>query len=601
MPTTTGSRVAFLILGCAPPILASAQDTYYCIDYSGPTGATGSGEFFHLNNSGLVAADFNYLAYTFTPTTGWTPLPAAPSISTPADPYTPSPVAAGSPTVPNPYAVGINDSGTVVGGVYVAAWASTYWGYEEGFIYNSSTGYTIPPTWVVGADPSVFTANPGFVSYFDVEFEGVGNNGLIGGEAFDPNVSTDTAGIGFVYNPTASAIGIFPPGYTTIQPTLSDGSKPASGSGFSIVWDFNTQGWFVGGGLSSTQQREAIVYKPASAGSAGLQAYLLSLPDAVIMARAINDEDPDSANNCPTATDTCFRTAGWTAPWIAGTTPTWSWSGNYVGYYADFDPANGEFQEPQQVNCSQQIPNAVNWQFTGINNSNVISGTWFDSGGVDHPLLAYPNLGTPSSITPAGAFVFSFTVQSAVTTYFIDPPIAVGYHYAIGKGNPSFSSVTLPILGQGSNKYTLLTHDHEFTVSAGQKFDFTKEGFESGVESFRVLAIDPANALNPSNTTAFVTGVTFTGTGEFTGTMAPLTASKEISELERAANRDGNVLEEAIKAVAKDEAAGNTAATCNALGKFVADVATYSFRLGPHRVDDLTAQALAIENAVGCP
>lgn len=47
----------------------------------------------------------------------------------------------------------------------------------------------------------------------------------------------------------------------------------------------------------------------------------------------------------------------------------------------------------------------------------------------------------------------------------------------------------------------------------------------NGVDRFRVLAIDPNLMISPMNTTAFVTQVTFHGTGPFTGTMTPITVS----------------------------------------------------------------------------
>jgi hypothetical protein len=147
----------------------------------------------------------------------------------------------------------------------------------------------------------------------------------------------------------------------------------------------------------------------------------------------------------------------------------------------------------------------------------------------------------------------------------------------------------------------VLAHGRAFTVAAGQKFDFTQAGFERGVDSFRVLGIDPANALNPSNSTAFVTGLTFTRTGEFTGTMKPLTATAEVRDLEHAADSAGDWLEDETRVIAKELASGNPAATCGALDKFLADVAALSSRLSPRRITDLTDQALAIENAVGCP
>jgi PEP-CTERM motif len=37
-----------------------------------------------------------------------------------------------------------------------------------------------------------------------------------------------------------------------------------------------------------------------------------------------------------------------------------------------------------------------------------------------------------------------------------------------------------------------------------------------------VTGIDPAANLNPSNTTAFVTALTFTGSGVFSGTQTPI-------------------------------------------------------------------------------
>ena len=43
-----------------------------------------------------------------------------------------------------------------------------------------------------------------------------------------------------------------------------------------------------------------------------------------------------------------------------------------------------------------------------------------------------------------------------------------------------------------------------------------------GVSMFTVDGIDPALGLDPANTTAFITGVTFVGAGAFTGTQTPI-------------------------------------------------------------------------------
>jgi len=51
-------------------------------------------------------------------------------------------------------------------------------------------------------------------------------------------------------------------------------------------------------------------------------------------------------------------------------------------------------------------------------------------------------------------------------------------------------------------------------------FDFLTNGFASGVSEFEIIGIDPG--VNPTDITAFVTGLTFTMDGSFTGTMQPI-------------------------------------------------------------------------------
>jgi hypothetical protein len=56
-------------------------------------------------------------------------------------------------------------------------------------------------------------------------------------------------------------------------------------------------------------------------------------------------------------------------------------------------------------------------------------------------------------------------------------------------------------------------------VAPGGTFDLP----DGGVTSFDVTGIDPSLMLNPGDTTAFVTGLTFTADGTFTGTQTPIT------------------------------------------------------------------------------
>ena len=110
--------------------------------------------------------------------------------------------------------------------------------------------------------------------------------------------------------------------------------------------------------------------------------------------------------------------------------------------------------------------------------------------------------------------------------------VAIGYDFQIGAGDPNFRSVVLPDhIGDGlydiwghdaSGQLTELAHDWH----GGSVFDFGA----AGVDFFRILGIETSAALDPGNATAFVTGVTFTGSGNFTGTQTPITTSVDVAE-----------------------------------------------------------------------
>ena len=60
----------------------------------------------------------------------------------------------------------------------------------------------------------------------------------------------------------------------------------------------------------------------------------------------------------------------------------------------------------------------------------------------------------------------------------------------------------------------------EVFLDAGVQYFFPT----GGVSDFTVTGIDPAAELDPADTSAFVTGLTFVSDGSFTGTMTPITA-----------------------------------------------------------------------------
>lgn len=125
-------------------------------------------------------------------------------------------------------------------------------------------------------------------------------------------------------------------------------------------------------------------------------------------------------------------------------------------------------------------------------------------------------------VLPDGSFQFNFEVVAG-QTYFLDPPVAIGYDYRTGAGNPSFRSVVLPS-GIGDNLYDIFSLDggtpsllvHNWL--AGAIFDFGA----AGVRGFSIGGIEASAGLDPADVTAFVTGVTFVGSGIFTGTQTPI-------------------------------------------------------------------------------
>ncbi len=130
-----------------------------------------------------------------------------------------------------------------------------------------------------------------------------------------------------------------------------------------------------------------------------------------------------------------------------------------------------------------------------------------------------------------GVYQFNMAIE-ANKLYYIDPEVAIGYIYAIGAGDPNFRSVVLPThigdglydlwADDGLGGWTLLADD----IAGGLAFDFGVDG----IRRFRVTEIETSAGLDPKNTTAFVTGLTFIGSGKFTGTQAPITANVTLPE-----------------------------------------------------------------------
>ncbi len=124
---------------------------------------------------------------------------------------------------------------------------------------------------------------------------------------------------------------------------------------------------------------------------------------------------------------------------------------------------------------------------------------------------------------------FSYEIQAGAlgigTNQFLyaDPTIATGYVFQIDSG-PLFSSVVLP---QGQvDPFGIWLYD---AALKKYEFDTVLQGgmplnLGAGAARFMVTGIDPSEYLDPTNPSAFVTGLEFTGSGQVSFTQTPITS-----------------------------------------------------------------------------
>jgi hypothetical protein len=344
-----------LAVACGAEVASAAEApsgntaTYSCTEVNVP-GATYT-ELWRINNSGYIAATSNLGPYIYNPNVGaWTPLPVPPASSG----YALTDLAV----------FAINDQGTLVGG---AQNGSVNGGVKQAFILGSIN------------DPSTYT----FYSYQDpadptrnnAEFRGVSNNGLVTGWAVS---SIDGSTGGFIFNPTSSAIGSFQPGFTTFDPTLSDGSAAS----LTQLAGVNSSGLVAGHARSATVPTEGILLGPNAPSFVQISSALFPL-----VLSDVNDGDPYNAGNCD-AGGTCVRASGFGLPG----------ANQNLSFYLDYDPQSGYAQTPQILDCSAQIPASANALIAqGINNSDTIGGSYTDASGNPHGVIAYAATTAPAA------------------------------------------------------------------------------------------------------------------------------------------------------------------------------------------------------------
>lgn len=146
------------------------------------------------------------------------------------------------------------------------------------------------------------------------------------------------------------------------------------------------------------------------------------------------------------------------------------------------------------------------------------------------PVVLLPTVGpTPDPSTGVGP-TYQFHVGGLVPggQIFVDPFVAIGYDYAIGVGDPNFASVLLPAVQSDPFLLSFLGEPggQPLQLLPGVQFFFP----QGGVDHFSVRGIHASAGLDPGDVTAFITGLTFSGSGEFTGTMIPVIAFAAVPE-----------------------------------------------------------------------
>ncbi len=124
----------------------------------------------------------------------------------------------------------------------------------------------------------------------------------------------------------------------------------------------------------------------------------------------------------------------------------------------------------------------------------------------ENPILPVIDLDNPGEYS----FEFAITDEDPI---FIDPDVAIGYDYIVDNG-PNISSVLLPSIGDDIFDLwfwdNLLGdwYDTGTDLTSGVWFDFNQP-----VKEFRIMGIEIDEMLDPTDPTAFVTGLLFDGTG----------------------------------------------------------------------------------------
>lgn len=156
------------------------------------------------------------------------------------------------------------------------------------------------------------------------------------------------------------------------------------------------------------------------------------------------------------------------------------------------------------------------------------NGDWLALDSVDRASFVVAGSAPGNALLPidtSDGFLFEFGVVDITELVFVDPLFATGYEYIINSG-PNFTSV-LPPAGIGDNLYDLWLFDtlimdyidSGIDLIGGNAYSFATDG----VDRFRIQGIETSALLDPTDVTAFVTGLTFLSPGTVEMRQIPIT------------------------------------------------------------------------------
>ncbi len=166
----------------------------------------------------------------------------------------------------------------------------------------------------------------------------------------------------------------------------------------------------------------------------------------------------------------------------------------------------------------------VLWSRSNLDDSNFTAGHWLYTSVNAAPPGATPDdpiVDVIKCIAPENfvCFLIPITVDpdglGGTQPIYIDPVVAVGYDYEISESDVLFQYRPDPQqdgLLNGTVLELLISGFPARDLIVGTTFDFTSLGL-TDINAFTIRGIDPALGLEPDDPTAFVTGLTFRGSG----------------------------------------------------------------------------------------